>query len=520
MKKTVRPGVIFIWILFAAGIILFLIPQISPVINPAKWDEYIVTFDAQRLLYGQVPYRDFFNFIPPGSFYLLASIFVLFGKGSLAVSRLISLVTVVGGSAFFASALHRSGWGRSRAFLLAAVYPVCLYPFWAVVSHHWFAVLFAMIFLWAAAGRKEDGGWGVPLLLGLAAGASLLFLQTVGLYLAVAALLVVLLWGTGKPRVRDLAALSFGWLLPILAGVLPLVFLGAGPKMFHDLVVWPSHNYSKPGSDNARLPLSGLGARLDAIWHPGPGHPPWQWVPFAAAGTLLYLAILAGAGLVLFLAARTLYRMIKTRTSAPGLETAACLLTFLSAGLYLKGRPDWLHLIYLLAFLGPLWLVALGRGASARGRRWTLALALLLLVCGGLYQDRRAWFHFPALREITDPDYPVRNSSVNRFLRSHLHPGQSVAAFPEGGEVYLYNGYPACGYTFFMPPSADYNSEKDNQTVAGQLEASRPRWIVMTDSLAPDYLDPASPVGRLIRKHYVRSRVIGHAVFFVRKDRW
>ena len=60
------------WSLPAVGVALFLLPLVSSSIVYPKWDEFIVSFDAQRILNGQIPYRDFFNFIPPGIFYFLA----------------------------------------------------------------------------------------------------------------------------------------------------------------------------------------------------------------------------------------------------------------------------------------------------------------------------------------------------------------------------------------------------------------------------------------------------------------
>src|SRR5215469_2301530 len=50
-------------------------------------DEGIVLQGAERVLAGQIPYRDFFSFYTPGSLYLLAATFRIFGD-SFAVARL------------------------------------------------------------------------------------------------------------------------------------------------------------------------------------------------------------------------------------------------------------------------------------------------------------------------------------------------------------------------------------------------------------------------------------------------
>src|ERR1700755_2144768 len=46
-------------------------------------DEGIILQGAQRILDGQVLYRDFFSFFTPGSYYLLALIFRIFGNSYL-----------------------------------------------------------------------------------------------------------------------------------------------------------------------------------------------------------------------------------------------------------------------------------------------------------------------------------------------------------------------------------------------------------------------------------------------------
>src|SRR6184192_4776565 len=49
-------------------------------------DEGIVLQGAQRILRGEVLYRDFFSFFTPGSYYFLALIFKIFGS-SIIVAR-------------------------------------------------------------------------------------------------------------------------------------------------------------------------------------------------------------------------------------------------------------------------------------------------------------------------------------------------------------------------------------------------------------------------------------------------
>ena len=180
------------WLLPAAGVALFLLPLVSPVIIYPKWDEFIVAFDAQRLLDGQVPYRDFFNFIPPGVLYFLAAAALPAGKVTLTLARYASLLVILANWLVLRLALQRAGWGRGHALLLSLVYPVCLYPFWPVASHHWLVHLACMGFLLTAAGGEAIQPARAALI-GFWAGAAGTVLQTEALYLAAGGLCLILL---------------------------------------------------------------------------------------------------------------------------------------------------------------------------------------------------------------------------------------------------------------------------------------------------------------------------------------
>src|SRR6516225_11868558 len=57
-------------------------------------DEGIILQGAERILHGQVLYRDLFSFITPGSYYLLVLVFGIFGS-SMLVAR--TVLAVCGG---------------------------------------------------------------------------------------------------------------------------------------------------------------------------------------------------------------------------------------------------------------------------------------------------------------------------------------------------------------------------------------------------------------------------------------
>jgi hypothetical protein len=497
----------------------FLLPLVSPVVTPPKWDEYIIVYDAQRVVEGQVPYRDFFNFIPPGTFYGLRGVFEWTGEGSITAARYASLVWVLLNTALFAAAFRRAGWTLPQAVLLALLYPAGLYPFWPIASHHWLVHAFCAIFLVAAAGGGRPGGSMRAAFMGCAAGLAGSVLQTEALYLCAAGGVLLLLEDGGGDRPRRMAAFVL-WLLPPLALTFgPLFLRGAGRDLLRDVLFWPARNYSRPGSDNARLLLEDLPIRLKAMWTSGLDDRGGSAGPFVAAvGTLFYLLILLAAGALLVGAGVVLWKVLRRkRAAAPGVM-AACLVTFLAFGLYLKGRPDWLRMIYLLPLLGGLWLVAAGGRERERPRiRGAILLwAALTLVTGAVFQGRWVWYHRVQAWELKDADRPIRESPVNRWLRGEagLGPQDRIAAFPEGGEVYLYTRPAAIRYTFFTPLSEGYHDATDHERAAQDMERTRCALVLVTEEMEGDYLDPASAVGRLLRARYVRERTVAGAVIY------
>ena len=69
-----------------------------------------------RILDGEVPYRDFWTIYAPGSYYVSAALFALFGRHAYWQSLLTAILGAGAASAFFLL-LRRAGAGR--AFSLA-----------------------------------------------------------------------------------------------------------------------------------------------------------------------------------------------------------------------------------------------------------------------------------------------------------------------------------------------------------------------------------------------------------------
>ncbi len=525
MLKALRSLRTSRWLGWAAGaaiIILFLLPLVSPLIVVPKLDEFIVVYDSQRVLEGAVPYRDFFNFILPGTFYALAACFAPFGHGSLTIARYAAMALILLNWSLLHLALLRSGWPRREAWLLSMVYPVCVVPFWPIASHHWLAHLACMGFLAVAAGGMASLSMRRAFGLGMWAGLAACVLQTEALFLAIAgAALVALTASSTRDRVAKEGAFVLGSALLPAALYLPLLFAGVGRNLWADTVLWPARNYSNTGNDNARFLLDDVPIRLHALWSGVQGWRSWPWLPLALAGTALYVLILLGAAATLGAAVWVLSKALRTRRNLDSLALVSCLVTVLGFGLFLRGRPGWQWLLYLFAFLMAMWLVTLGpnRAKCPLFRRTIVMWAALTLATGFAYQCRWIWYHWPTCEELADVDRPVRDDALHRWLRSPgvLKPGDTVAAFPEGGEFYLYGIRPALGYTFFTPLAEGLHDEKDQSAAAAQIQSNHAAIILMPTSEEQLYLDPRSAVGRLIRSEYERRGDVGQTVVYSRR---
>jgi len=109
-------------------------------------DEGIVLEGAQRILDGQLPYRDFFSFYTPGSFYFVAGLFRVFGD-SFAVARFSILII---GAVFpvLTFSFARRGCSRGMAVFVALL-TVLAGAYRFLVLHNWYSTFLACLAFYA-----------------------------------------------------------------------------------------------------------------------------------------------------------------------------------------------------------------------------------------------------------------------------------------------------------------------------------------------------------------------------------
>src|SRR2546422_8242577 len=98
-------------------------------------DEGLVLYGAKRILQGQVLYKDFFEFITPGIFYLFAGVFALTGPSLLAAHVVMAVVNA--SAATFLFLLARRVAPAAEALVATLTFVVACLPGWRCTSPHW-----------------------------------------------------------------------------------------------------------------------------------------------------------------------------------------------------------------------------------------------------------------------------------------------------------------------------------------------------------------------------------------------
>ena len=142
---------------------------------------------AQRILNGEMLYRDFFEFWMPGTFYLLALVFKLFGQGLLVIRSFIffNFLTIFVLVFLIGRKINQSSWGGA---LSLAVF-VCASGA-AALNHNWLGLLFVCLGVWGLLYLRES--WVKLAMIGLITGLTIGFNQWQGTAMFIAVSLTLL----------------------------------------------------------------------------------------------------------------------------------------------------------------------------------------------------------------------------------------------------------------------------------------------------------------------------------------
>lgn len=341
--------------------------------GPPMEEGFMLVF-PERLLEGDIPNRDFLHLYGPGSIWVIAALFKVFGI-SIWTARLFGFVQLVGLVAGTTYVGYR--WGRWSAAVAGTVTAIIIIPPIGVTALAWVGGV--ALALWAVnlAVRPLDAGhtgrrtlvWA-----GLVAGAALLFRPdlVVALGLPLGALA---LWALGRDRRRQLA-------LGLAAGVSPyLVHLAlAGPgNAISGMVLEPVFDLRPgrrlpfpPPTDDFTSFLNRAYSLREFPWPlPSASQPMqiavWFWILVAVCAALVVMGVRAqragspqGWRLVaLSLLAVGLLPQAVQRSDSAHLSWVSCvpfglLPAFVAETLRLRGVGDRRPVVARLAVLSPL----------------------------------------------------------------------------------------------------------------------------------------------------------------------
>jgi Dolichyl-phosphate-mannose-protein mannosyltransferase len=233
------------WLLFV-GVTVFLL--CLPFVRAIFWlgDEGVLLHGAERLLRGDTLYIDFFEFLPPGGFVIVAIWFTITGI-SVWSARLLAILTITGIACFTYLACRQASKHAPFSALVAIGWAVMSQGFWTEINHHWFTTLFSMVAAWAALSSVEKPQrrqWR-PLLAGIAAGAAAMVTPTQGaLSLLAAATSFV---ESYRQRAKLIAYVLGGALIPICL-LAYVIEQGALAAAFDDVIRFTAQQYASINS--------------------------------------------------------------------------------------------------------------------------------------------------------------------------------------------------------------------------------------------------------------------------------
>lgn len=234
--RIARTAVLAAVLSMAAAILFF-----SFNFNPVLGDEGVTAMDGLRISNGEVPQRDFFQFIPPLAGYIQALSFSVFQPSVFSV-RIVGLLYGVL-LALFSLLLYRQF--ISDAWVLAAIMSIFIkygvVP-WFYGSHHWLCDILLICGAWLLVAGSRSGSGALPIASGALLGLAAFSLQDQGGY----AIIGVLLAGFFTRERKLFLSAGVAALCVFAAASLPFA-LFAGPwRLVQDWVIFPLVNYKEP----------------------------------------------------------------------------------------------------------------------------------------------------------------------------------------------------------------------------------------------------------------------------------
>jgi len=421
-------------------------------------DEGILLEPAQRVLSGQRPYVDFFAYMSPGSYWLQAAVFKIFGLSIWSGRTLVLFDFALQCSLIF---WLTARFSTRRAGLTAAGLFFCFQiadPSWITAQHRWDS----STLLLAATVAALQNRW---LLAGALAACGALCTPSMALVIGV--WLIWLVFDGQQQRLivpfaAGLAGISVAAVgFMALQGILP-AFLGQ--------MLWLQRNYSAVNV----MPYGALIGGYASLFEGAGGA---EWV--------VRLLIVACIAIPAWLPpAAGIYWTAKWRLSP---ETRFLLLTMLALLLTVFPRADVMHLAFIAALPYVLGAIAWSRSAPRHvGPALAAGLCALsaMFLVNFLNQWRRSRVDLPSPVGVLRAD-PMQAAQLDRLFQL-VRPGSSLYVYPYMPTFYFLTQ--ARNPTRFAYLAPGMMRAQEETAALTQLEASPPAWILYSPLSRQEFL--------------------------------
>lgn len=465
-------------------------------------DEGIILQGAQRILDGQVLYRDFFSFFTPGSYYWTALLFKIFGN-SFFVAR--SALAVLGGiMAAICYLLSRRVCSRKVAITVIGLTTLTALPYRFLVLHNWDSTLWALITIYCAVRLVESPQWVWAATLGSCASLTFLFEQSKGAGLLLGLMLGFLLLHSLRTTARILNRTHLTWVIaglvwPVLVVACYFGSQHALQSMLSDWF-WPLEHYTLANrvpygfqnwSDADRHAIFATGSLVMRVFKLFVISPSFlvPALPPIAIGLLVY------------------WRLQIRRHRHVGPRTYYyILLTSASAGLLisvLMVRPDIIHFMYLLPLLGPVlaWIID---GRDIPGRLFKAAHPIVAVYIVFAFSA----FSLPLLLRVRNPSNETvtrrgvittpAKDTVIEYVQAHVGRGRPLLVYPYLPLYnYLTDTSSPTRYEYFQP---GMNTRQQAQEMIADVSAGHVDYALFEMSFAEKIPNswPGTPLSALI----------------------
>lgn len=476
-------------------------------------DEGIVLEGAQRILDGQIPYKDFFTFYTPGSFYLIAIVFKIFGN-SFVVARL-SLAVAGAACSLLAYLIAKRTCSHGFAVFVALLTTTAGFAYRFLVLHNWYSTLLAVLALYTLVRWLENSRPSWAFATGSFCSLTLMFEQSKGAGLILGVMMAVLAVKLAQVKLpitqADTIGSAAGIVWPVALTVLYFAAHGAVGVMIEDLL-WPLRHYTTanhvPYGYQNWSPHS-----RELIFHAGPAWAIAVKVVAVSPGLIVPFLPLSAIGLLVYWIRQGRSGRASLRYSAQHLSVCSVVTGLLIS--VIAVRADNIHFMY----LAPFWYIPLAwilEGSAFRSKfLHTISPLLVLLVAltFGLMSLALLVTATGAHNRVATRRGDIKTGkpdTVISFVVDHTAAGQKILVYPYLPLYYYLTGTRSAAPLDYFQPGM--NTAAQAKEVISSLENGNVQALLYEPSFAENIATswPGTPmttiaddsIGNYIAGHY------------------